>query len=226
MHRNAYAYPAIGLKGGSRHCKFPSDSALEHHHRRLLRSFLNEKVVSGYLSVIYWGHYSGANGRTRQNFALAKVRKARDGIARHRLYVPGVIRHADRLIQAGDLGKALKHLTMLPQLGVAFASKICAFLSPERCGVIDSVIVEKYPQFDFEIDGKGYVRNTRKNVIQYAKYCKLLGRKAADLNSRGLRFRWRDRDRKTYIWRAVDAERAMYCQIPSFSGLREKPCRP
>src|SRR5438093_13525641 len=66
--RNAYAYPAVGLGG----ClitlaqrTFLSIRSMENHHRFLLRSQDDESAVLGYLSVIYWGHYSGQDGIPR-----------------------------------------------------------------------------------------------------------------------------------------------------------------
>jgi hypothetical protein len=62
-----------------------------------------------------------------------------------------------------------------PQLKFAFASKVCAFILPEKCGVVDSVIVAAHPQLGFEVDPRGYVRKNKANADRYTEYCALLG---------------------------------------------------
>src|SRR5687768_14362380 len=60
--RNAYLYPAVGLDGSPGvliEREFTSIRAMEDHHRQLLRSKDDAKAVVGYLSVLYWGHFSG-----------------------------------------------------------------------------------------------------------------------------------------------------------------------
>jgi len=79
--------------------------------------------------------------------------------------------------------EALGLLCDLPQLRPAFASKVCAFLAPTKCGVVDSVMVKNYPRFGFSVDGDGYVTNTSKNRSNYAGYCSFLQEQAGTLNS-------------------------------------------
>jgi len=98
----------------------------------------------------------------------------------------------------------------LPQLGPAFASNVCAFLAPARCGVIDSNIAGNYVQFDFLVDDKGNVKRTSGNMNRYDSYCSFLRETAEKLNKRGQEFRWRDRDNALRGWRAVDVERALF----------------
>jgi hypothetical protein len=98
----------------------------------------------------------------------------------------------------------------LPQLGPVFASKVCAFLAPAKCGVIDSIIASKYPQFGFSIDSKGYVKGTATNIRHYDSYCAFLRDQAQDLNRAGDDFLWKDRDNTSQRWRAVDVERAIF----------------
>jgi len=100
-------------------------------------------------------------------------------------------------------------LTELPGLQFAFASKVVAFLRPETCGVIDSIIAGKFNKFGFALAGK-YVRNSRENGNRYDAYCDFLTNTAAGLNAQGEHLKWTDRDGARHEWRAIDIERAMY----------------
>lgn len=226
--RNAYAYPAVGLDGtlaSYAHRTFTSIRSMEAHHRSLLRSDDDDKCVLGYLSVIYWGHYSGQDKIVRASRALGKVRLAKDGADRERKgkvermrgvadvgvnIVAARIRQATALVDSGKYGDALRHLAKLPQLNFAFASKVCTFLLPEQCGVIDSVIADAHPKLGFQVDSEGYVRNNRTNATNYASYCEFLSREAQVLNISGPTFMWVHLDKSLCIWRAVDIERAIY----------------
>jgi len=226
--RNAYAYPAVGLGGcliNLAHRTFLSIRSMENHHRFLLRSQDDESAVLGYLSVIYWGHYSGQDGIPRGARALGKVRLAEDGKDRHKngkverirgvadigiAVVAERIREATALVDLGKYANAMKVLFELPQLKFAFASKVCAFLLPEQCGVVDSIIADAHRQFGFEVDANGYVRNNSANASRYMTYCSFLSGQAEVLNSSGAAFMWRDLDGVLRTWRAVDIERAMY----------------
>ena len=120
------------------------------------------------------------------------------------------IRTAFASLMSDQYAEALRRLCGLPQLRVAFASKVCAFLIPSKCGVVDSVIAESYPCFGFSVDDNGNVRNTADNRRNYAAYCSFLQKQADTLNSQGEPFQWKDRDGLRYPWRAVDIERALY----------------
>jgi hypothetical protein len=226
--RNAYAYPAVGLNGclaSYAHRTFASIRSMEDHHRALLRSPDDATAVFGYLSVIYWGHYSGQDGVVRGPRSLGKVLLAKDGMNRKRKgcieRVRGVadigvstvgerIRQATSLVDEGHFGDALKILSCMPQLNFAFASKVCAFLLPESCGVIDSVIAASYRRFGFEVDSGGYVRKNNTNATNYTSYCEFLSNEAQVLNLHGVAYMWRDLDGTLCPWRAVDVERALY----------------
>ena len=87
IHRNAYSYPAIGLDGTLQHYtdrRFPSLVAMEDYHHKLLRSQNDNDSCLGYLSVVYWGHYSGQDQVVRSQRALGKVRLALHGKDRNR----------------------------------------------------------------------------------------------------------------------------------------------
>ena len=225
--REAYAYPAVGLRGTvaqHSHTEFGTSSQLDEHHHQLLRSTQDERVLMGYLSILYWGHYAGSDGHTNGSRALSKVQTAINGSnflhlsqpRRRRGLVdfnPGeavcLIRQAIRLVDAGHFGDGVRVLCGLPQLQFAFASKVVAFLAPNTCGVIDSVIARKYPQYGFKLRG-GYVSVVNENFQLYQRYCTALSATASKRNEMGDDTRWRDRDGQAFPWRAVDVERAMY----------------
>ena len=71
-------------------------------------------------------------------------------------------------------GNAVIALSELRQLKFAFASKVCAFLLPEKCSVIDSVGADHHRQLGLEVDGGSYVRRNNTNVANYNKYCAFL----------------------------------------------------
>lgn len=226
--RNVYSYPAVGLDGTLQQYaerRFPSLMAMEDFNRALLRSQNDADSVLGYLSVVYWGHYTGQNQVVRSQRALGKVRLALDGKYRKRKgklermrgvvdlgasAVAKVIRQAATSVDNGQYGEALTTLSKLPQLNFAFSSKVCAFLAPEKCGVIDSVIAKKHTRLGFEVDASGYVRNKLTNAAKYTSYCALLKKEADALNASGAQFMWRDRNGTACRWRAVDVERALY----------------
>ncbi|QXH49834.1 hypothetical protein KSS94_18030 [Pseudomonas fakonensis] len=228
-YRDAYVYPMVGLGGclsAPRPLAFTTSHALEAHHARLLGSDQDEEVLMGYLSTLYWGHYSGTNGKHNPGRALAKVGAAVNGYLIQRngqTYrakgladfghnnAATVIREAKRLLVAHLYGQAISTLNALPQLGVAFASKVAAFLAPHTCAVIDSVIATKYPVYDFRLRGK-YVSNAKSNFECYQHYCLTLIAQAQAQNALGQSAHWRDHDGTLYRWRAVDVERALYSQ--------------
>jgi hypothetical protein len=184
---------------------------MEYHHRTLLRSGDDAKAVIGYLSALYWGHYSGKHQRSLRPRAFARVRLAKDASGRLGISeVAARIRDAVKMVDTAEYGEALLKLSQLPQIKFAFASKLCAFMLPEKCGVIDSVIVAAHRGFGFAVDPGGFVRTNTANADRYAGYCSFLTTTASDLNSRGQAFKWRDRDGTLCNWRAVDVERAMY----------------
>src|SRR2546422_8860798 len=75
--RNAYLYPAVGLAGSLeswRQVPFSSTCQMDCHHNELLVSHENVKTVLGYLSTIFWGHYSGQDRIVRSTWAEVMAR--------------------------------------------------------------------------------------------------------------------------------------------------------
>lgn len=224
--RNAYRYPAVALlgpPGNLTHTDFNSTRDLDSHFHRLLRSNNENDKLLGYLGIIYWGHYSGAAGRTTRGRAMSKTLLAYNGQTRTGqmrcvldadIGLGGAaewIDDAAASIAQNEYGYAVRTLAVLPGIGFAFATKICAFLDPERCGVADSVIAERHPDFGFALDAGQNIKNTVGNRAQYDQYCVCLQDMARDLNAAPPAYsNWTDRDGIKQCWRALDVERALY----------------
>lgn len=226
--RNSYAYPAVALQGtylGPVAVNFGSTMAMDDYIHGLLLSKKPEKKVLGYLSVLFWGFYSGQDGVVRQERALGKVALACNG--KHRMVngqnqhirgvvdlgvecVAGRISEAIQRIETNNFSEALRILNELPQLQIAFSSKVCAFIDPIKCGVIDSVIVENHPEFNFTTDRGGIILNRVANRQRYSDYCLYLQHTTDEINNSQAPYLWTDRDGVSHSWRALDVERAMY----------------
>ncbi|AOA06163.1 hypothetical protein [Pseudomonas sp. TMW 2.1634] len=229
LGREKYTYPCVGLAidaGVRNPIRFSTTLKLDEYHRKLLRSEADNALLLGFLSVLYWGHYSGAAGIVKSNRAMSKttlalngkgyLRKGRPQRIRGLIdFKPGgavaVLRQAASEIEKGNFGDAIKTLCALPQIQFAFASKLAAFMAPEKCGVIDSVIVKNNPDLGFYLRG-GYISNVKGNFPLYQHYCERLQSIAESLNAQGDAERWLDLDGTSNAWRAIDVERAMYSQ--------------
>ncbi|CAD6872395.1 hypothetical protein [Methylomonas fluvii] len=221
-------YPAVALRGNYRNPDveyFNTTTAMDNHIHELLLSDNSQEKILGYLSVVFWGFYSGQDGAIRQERALGKVALARDGRARAvngqnqrmrgvvdlgEAFVTARISEAILQIENNNYSGALRTLNELPQLQIAFSSKVCAFIDPDKCGVIDSVIAENHPEFDFTTDDKGIILNRAANRQRYTTYCMRLQENAEQINNLNPAYLWTDRDGTQQQWRALDVERAMY----------------
>ena len=70
--REAYSYPAVGIDGTiEAWARVPSLSTwqMDRHHQELLISIENTRVVMGYVSTVFWGHFSGQDGKIREERA-------------------------------------------------------------------------------------------------------------------------------------------------------------
>lgn len=213
--RNAYLYPAFSLRGKRSELedvKLPSSFELDECLRKSLNSDECEQVVFGYLAVIFWGHASGMDGVDRRPRAYGKVRLAVQQAVRNEMSDQIIIEHlrdARETIRDGRISEAIKTLCELPQLQMAFASKVCAFIAPDLCGVIDSVIAENHPCLEFDLR-RGYITSTKDNRARYEQYCLWLQQRMSELNKDAQFSLWTDRDGQKRRWRAIDVERALY----------------
>jgi hypothetical protein len=201
------------------HAQFGTTKSLETHHYHLLHSQEPLQQILGYLSVVYWGFFSGQNHVENPRRAMGKVQLARDGheppewqmgILEMGLDAAAMcIDQANANLRDDKLLAALNSVLPLPGAGVAFASKVCTFMSPTKCGILDSVIAIRYPDLSFGLRD-GVVTNTIRNRNSYVTYCEALQGIARDLNAHGVAARWADDDGRVFPWRAVDVERALY----------------
>jgi hypothetical protein len=148
------------------------------------------------------------NGQTR-------IHKGRTQLMRGVVHITpqtsaGLIGNAAASIAANRYGDAVEILTGLPGIQLAFATKICAFMDPDKCGVADSLIARKYPNFGFAVDKNGYIKNASANRTKYDQYCVCLQDTARALNTDPHYSHWTDRDTTPRPWRAIDVERALY----------------
>jgi len=184
---------------------FETTRDLSDHLFGLLNSKKDREVYLGYISVIYWGHYASADGRLNPNRAMARAKLA---IAADDQRAVGTVRKAMLHLRKRRAGDAALLLCELPQLGFAFATKVCAFAAPQTCGVADSVIAERFPRFGFQTNRAGYLKSSTVNARTFDRYCMYLQRQAANLDRR--RSLWRDRDGTLNQWQAVEVERALF----------------
>lgn len=226
--RTAYAYPAVALTGSLgafKIIKFYNTIDQDQYINTQLHTAVNDTKVIGYLSALFWGHYSGKDGCIRAERAHGKVnlaylgsdRKIKGKLQRIRGVVDfGIANIAENIsaatahIAKDEYYEALISINKLPGISIAFASKICAFINPKKCGVIDSVIANRYRSIGFAQDRNGYVKNTVANRLLYGQYCLWLQQTAAALNGSTQFANWNDRNKQQQPWRAVDVERALY----------------
>lgn len=227
QRRNSYAYPAVTIDGAAQawvERNFPSMHALDTCLNQRLNSSNDDEMVLGYLGALFWGHASGADGRDIRPRAHGKLRLAYAGQDRMsrgqaqrmrgvldlgKSVVVGHIRTAINHIRNDNYADAISELNELPQLQVAFSSKLCAFIALDKCGVIDSQIAARFPEMGFHLRG-GYVVDNTQNRMKYGDYCRWLQARAASLNSDPSHACWTDRDGVRRAWRAVDVERGLY----------------
>lgn len=228
QRRNAYAYPAVAIQGSPPQwleLNLPSTTALDAYINQNLQSANDEDVILGYISALFWGHASSADGRDIRPRAHGKIRLAYHGQDRvnrgKKQRIRGIqdigeatavnhIRTAIQHLQNDNYTLAISELNQLPQLQIAFSSKLCTFIAPEKCGVMDSRIAKTFPELGFTLRG-GYVANSTHNRYTYTEYCLDLQNRADELNNDPAHARWTDRDGIQRPWRAADVERALYC---------------
>jgi hypothetical protein len=211
--RTAYSYPAGGLRGSINQPEetvFPSTRVLDAHHHALLTSPAPTDRLLGYVSVVFWGHYAGANGR-RTGYVWARTQKALD--AAQGSSGTRIAKWLRDAAEANGYGQHAEAISLLfkevPYLGLAFASKVCAFMAPGHCGVIDTVVAPRVPQFPFKYTGK-YLASNPTDARLYTDYCRFPHRQAEALNALDPSYQWKDRDGVICKWRAIDVERALY----------------
>ncbi len=207
------------LKGWSTSARPCSTSSVDvdRHHHALLWSTSESDQITGLLSVQFWGFYSGADGRHRSGRALARAKQVINGKKNSKRTPLDEI--LDRfgsvrtLVTQEKFGDAILDAMKLPGFGMSFASKLVAFLCPEKAGVYDSVVAALIHQNQrlfppgLWTDLKSLARKQEKKDV-YEKWCHFCSNTAERLNHD--RSVWMDWDGIKHPWRAVDVERAIF----------------
>lgn len=190
---------------------------LDSYHHKLLHSPNDIDILTGFLSIIFWGYVSGADGVVRKARALSKVRAFRDGNGQqsptskeellHRL------RSARSLAASNRFGDALGELMNVKYLGMSFSSKIIMFINPDKAAVYDSIIADRIkrdPNLEF-LYTKTTGSTPKDKTIQmstYEMWCNFCSQSADLLCLR--ESAWNDWDGESYPFRAVDIERSFF----------------
>lgn len=202
---------------------------LDQHHAGLLRSPNDDDVLLGVASVTFWGFGQGRGGRLTTARALARARNIA-GLGQRKADEASVIVEKVRTFSAhldrGDQYAAVIEAMSLQHHGLAFASKLLAFASPETACVYDEVISLRLGVSDDQRLRTLHVSTAGKHRLAekasaYAGWARLCASKASDLNREGRS--WLDWDGSERSWRAVDVERAYFGlgRPPALSGELE-----
>jgi hypothetical protein len=191
-----------------------TDKALEDEVRNSLLSGDVDECFVGIARAVHWGFFSsGGRGRIQK---VWDRRSERDGF-------PPKLSQAAQHAENGQLGLAIGCLHKLPQLGgVAFGSKVIAFLNPALAGVYDNKVndfmralpsmksdsvIRRWlePHVPLFVAGKPLGRvNTMSAQNRYQEWCLFLKESAFAMNTKGNL--WGENQ----TWRAIDVERAIF----------------
>ncbi|MET4843685.1 hypothetical protein [Bradyrhizobium japonicum] len=193
-----------------------SSMELDNFHSALLASDDPQELLHGLLSVVFWGYVSGTDGNIREARALKRTCWHLRGKANSSPQMPlEIILHlenARELLEEAQIGDALIEVMRIKFLGMAFGSKVLAFMNSKVAAVYDEVIslrLEGHSNPTLSRLANG-VKLTRKvdQANLYADWCGWCFEKARTINAAGVL--WRDWNGADNAWRAVDAERAFY----------------
>ena len=213
-----HTFTAWGMVVGA--SELESSKALDDFHFSLLNSHSDDDLLLGLISVVYWGFVSGKDGKLRNARALKRAVHIADGRAKAAPQAKEEILknlHATRmLVAADDFSGALLQALQIKFLGMAFASKLIAFMSPDKAGVYDSVIsgcLSNSSSLHHLYVSANNALNKQQKIHQadtYAKWCAFCKNKASELNEKKLK--WQDWNGDIFSWRAIDVERAFFMQ--------------
>lgn len=204
-----------------------TDLCLDRYHQGLLCPKKPEQpgqpdqqtqVVLGLASVIYWGFYTFGH-----NFAVNRVNWFLQGRPPHGN--PVCPNEAVRCLQTarshaktGHMGQAISALSGLNQLSrTPFASKVIAFLDPDKAGVYDNRIRNGLHQDPYPLsirNGVGSVRTVRYQQ-RYQAWCEYLQQVAGLLNEGKEDRTWSCAGDIEECWRPLDVERALFAAFQS-----------
>ncbi|AYG95654.1 hypothetical protein D8I30_11020 [Brevundimonas naejangsanensis] len=193
-----------------------SSAALDRYHGQLLHSDHDSDVLLGVASVTFWGFAQGRGGRFTTARALARAKHIA-GLGKRSADDGAVIVEAVRSI-AVDLAQArradaIARAMRLKHHGLAFASKLLAFIAPATECVYDEVISLRLKAstdqrlIALHVPTVGQHRMTEK-AQAYVGWAELCSSTAQGLDAAGRP--WTDWNGEQQAWRAVDVERAFF----------------
>lgn len=198
-----------------------TDLDLDRYHAGLLHSEDPIENLLGTLSTVFWGFYTFS-----PPFATIRAMRHCDGYRGKPASTPELVAGCLRADAGNDLGAALGKLASLSQLGFTpFASKVVAFMYPERAGVLDNKLadglaVSTWAQGAPFLNGIGDVRAPRYQR-RYAAWCDFLCTVADRINAGiagGAPWHWRSGATGPQRWRAIDVERALFAYFSDEPG--------
>lgn len=203
-----------------------ASASLDRYHHDLLTSPVDEKVVLGLASVVFWGFSSGGDGRLTYPRALARARQVLFGKAGEEPDPSQRLHDAVRLAaaHAGEsrMAEALAAVRDLKMFGVSFASKVIAFLNPQGAGVCDRLIADGLQRSGSRLYfSPGFSAGSSAKAAQekgFQAWCTECRIQAEKLRKAGSS--WQDWDGSHHEWRAVDVERALFAR---FAEMRTAP---
>lgn len=240
--RNAYSYPHVGLVGRSKlnnfsewssayaEIEFENTLRLDDHHKQCLTSDIEDEVILGIFSVMYWGYKtSGAKSKIRCDWlANGNSKNFKLSLSEIGKYQSvSIIQQALESLSKSDYSTALRIIRKLPHVGVSFGTKYLAFLDPENVGVLDDKITKHLSAGTFtNLLGSDFVKkiiksnneSNKKAEIRFSAFCEALNLIKAELNLCHLS--WRDvSGAEMNRFRAVDVERALFSIAKSKSEI-------
>lgn len=193
-----------------------SSVALDRYHGQLLHSDSDDDVLLGVASVTFWGFAQGRGGRFTTARALSRAkhiagqgkRSADDGAA-----IVEAIRNIIVDLDEGRRADAIARTMRLKHHGLAFGSKLLAFIAPATECVYDEVISLRLEASADERLSALHVATVGQHRLAekaraYAGWAELCTSTAQRLDAAGLP--WKDWNGEPQAWRAVDVERAFF----------------
>lgn len=196
---------------------------LDAFHNKLLWSDNEIDVLHGLMSVVFWGFASGADNKPRIERALSRSRQILNGkngkkgwiSPTDRDQIIKIIFETRDLVKAYDIENALLSAMKIKFLGMSFASKLLAFLDPNKFTVYDDVISKRLMHIPDVNLSNMYVSTNNQSKSHkikqskiYSLWCHWCYDQAKNLNADNIL--WLDWDGSTHQWRAIDVERAFF----------------
>lgn len=188
-----------------------TDLWLDQYHQNMLLSEHPEQVVLGLASAIYWGFYTFSH-----NYAVNRIHWFLQGRLPYGNSVSPngamlCLETAHGYANKGHLGQAISGLSGQNQLSrTPFASKIIAFLAPDKAGVYDNRIRNGLNQNSYPLSIRNGVGSVHTPTVQkrYQSWCEYLQQVAGLLNQKD--WRWSCGADKEQLWRPLDVERSLF----------------